>query len=97
MEKLSQQVEYVIHRGIMNEILLKKAIDFAINNNWEEAHAIVQDGNDFYSCWIHAVLHKLEGDNGNSRYWYVKAGKKFDSSDGIAELKAIKLEIEHGQ
>jgi hypothetical protein len=39
------------------------------------AHKIVQaDEADATSCWIHAVLHKIEGDIGNSRYWYRRAG-----------------------
>ena len=50
---------------------LVRAIDLALAGDWDGAHKIVQeDEEDATSCWIHAVLHKIEGDAGNSRYWY---------------------------
>ena len=50
---------------------LTRAVDLAIAGDWDGAHKIVQeDEEDATSCWIHAVLHKIEGDAGNSRYWY---------------------------
>ena len=58
----------------------------------EGAHKIVQeDEEDATSCWIHAVLHKIEGDAGNSRYWYRRAGQSYEAyPDAKAELAAIK-------
>ena len=55
---------------------LLKAIDLALANEWDAAHNIVQqyEGNDTAS-WIHAVLHKIEGDQTNSQYWYRRAGR----------------------
>ena len=44
--------------------------------HWDEAHNIVQDEPGQYACWIHALLHKLEGDNWNASYWYRQAGVK---------------------
>ena len=42
--------------------------------------------------WIHAVLHKIEGDVNNSRYWYSRCGLEVYESylDSTQELKAIK-------
>lgn len=55
---------------------LLKAIDFALENRWDESHQIVQQyEDDHLASWIHAVLHKIEGDLSNSRYWYRRAGK----------------------
>ena len=55
---------------------LLRAIDLALANQWEEAHNIVQlYEEDATASWIHAVLHKIEGDPGNSRYWYHRAGR----------------------
>ena len=49
------------------------------------------DEDDATSCWIHAVLHKIEGDAGNSRYWYRRAGQSYEAyPDAKAELAAIK-------
>ena len=43
--------------------------------NWNEAHSIVQDLHDPTGSWIHAHLHRKEGDLGNAGYWYRKAGQ----------------------
>ena len=59
----------------MKEDLLK-AIDLALAGEWDASHQIVQQfEDDATAAWIHAVLHKLEGDLANSRYWYRRAGK----------------------
>jgi hypothetical protein len=47
--------------------------------DWEKAHTIVQDIDDKKAAWVHAYLHRKEGDNGNARYWYSRAGKAFPS------------------
>lgn len=68
------------------------ACDLALAGDWDGAHAIVQrDEADRHSCWIHAVLHKIEGDAGNARYWYARAGQDFTAyADPRDELRAIK-------
>jgi hypothetical protein len=43
--------------------------------NWEKAHALIQDMEDKNAAWIHAYLHRKEGDNWNADYWYRRAGK----------------------
>jgi hypothetical protein len=45
-------------------------------DNWEQAHNIIQDVNDKTAAWIHAYLHRKEGDVWNANYWYTKAGKR---------------------
>lgn len=42
---------------------------------WNEAHSIIQDIEDKTAAWIHAYLHRKEGDIGNADYWYRRAGK----------------------
>lgn len=55
---------------------LLRAVDLALAENWDAAHSVVQEYEDnATAAWIHAVLHKVEGDLGNSRYWYRIAGK----------------------
>ena len=75
---------------------LKIAVQAALDGDWHKSHNIAQDySDDPTNCnlanWIHAVLHKIEGDVWNSKYWYARtAGKKFeDFSDANEELKAI--------
>ena len=53
-----------------------KALWHDAKNNWNEAHKLIQDFPDKNASWIHAYLHRKEGDIGNADYWYAKAGKK---------------------
>ena len=50
----------------MQELI--QAIDLALGDEWDQAHKIVQNIENKTAYWIHAVLHKIEGDRGNSMY-----------------------------
>ena len=78
---------------------LLNAIDAALAGHWDRAHKIVQADEDHrLACWIHAVLHKIEGDAGNSRYWYSRTTHSYDEfADVERELTAIKHEVERGR
>jgi len=43
--------------------------------DWNRSHEIIQDIEDKTAAWIHAYLHRKEGDIGNADYWYRRAGK----------------------
>jgi hypothetical protein len=43
--------------------------------DWEGAHATVQDLETPAAAWVHAYLHRREGDQSNARYWYARAAK----------------------
>jgi hypothetical protein len=80
----------------MNKEALLTAVQAALDGDWEQSHNIAQDYSDDVTNanmanWIHAVLHKIEGDVSNSNYWYARAhGKNYaDFSDATEELKAI--------
>lgn len=51
--------------------------------SWEGAHELVQRENDPASAWVHAYLHRKEGDLSNASYWYARAQQKIckDSID----------------
>ena len=70
---------------------LKIAVQAALDGDWDKSHHIAQSYSDISANWIHAVLHKIEGDVWNSKYWYARTnGKKFeDFSDANEELIAI--------
>ena len=74
---------------------LLQAVELALAGKWDAAHERVQQyEDDATAAWIHAVLHKLEGNLANSRYWYRRA----DRMDRIAEepraeLAAIQAEL----
>lgn len=78
----------------INDLLC--ALWYDAKHDWTAAHGIAQDIETQDGSWIHAYLHRKEGDESNARYWYSRAGKKFpkvslqEEWDGIAEtlLKA---------
>ena len=79
-----------------NKAQLKMAVEAALAGDWDKSHNIAQDYSDATANWIHAVLHKIEGDVWNSKYWYARTQglnsgtKKYeDFSDVNVELKAI--------
>lgn len=80
----------------MTKADLRRAIDAALAGQWHDAHGIVQaDEADPTACWIHAVLHKIEGDAGNARYWYQRAGRLDRvGDDPPSELAAIRDSLE---
>jgi hypothetical protein len=43
--------------------------------DWHAAHGVAQDLDDGTGAWIHAYLHRKEGDHGNAAYWYHRAGR----------------------
>jgi len=52
-----------------------KAWEAERNGDWNEAHRIVQEINTPEAAWIHAYLHRVEGDPGNAAYWYRRANR----------------------
>jgi hypothetical protein len=65
------------------------ALWWAAKGGWDEAHKIVQDEDDRNSAWVHAYLHRVEGDLGNAGYWYRRAGKTAASGSLDTEWEAI--------
>jgi hypothetical protein len=74
---------------------LLKAVELALAGEWDAAHNLVQQyEDDATAAWIHAVLHKVEGDLGNARYWYQRANQmKHFTDEPRAELAVIQAEI----
>lgn len=52
--------------------------------DWKAAHAMAQDIHDRTGSWIHAYLHRKEGDLGNAGYWYRRAGQPV-AHDSLAD------------
>lgn len=50
---------------------LREAVRLALDGDWQAAHEIAQKyEHDEDACWLHAVVHRIEGDLDNARYWY---------------------------
>jgi hypothetical protein len=71
---------------------LIKAVDLAIAGEWDAAHKAAQQlEGDATADWLHAVLHKIEGDHDNARYWYRRISHEYEEfGDPNAELGAIR-------
>ena len=52
------------------------ALWHAQKGDWDRAHKIVQDDDSREASWVHAYLHRVEGDLANAGYWYRRAGKE---------------------
>ena len=53
-----------------------RALWFAKKGQWDQAHDVVNDLPSTMGSWIHAHLHRIEGDLGNAGYWYARAGRR---------------------
>jgi hypothetical protein len=62
---------------------------WARKGNWEKAHQLAQDANSREGDWIHAYLHREEGDLGNAAYWYAQATQKTSDQDLLVEWEDI--------
>ena len=49
------------------------ALWWAAKGEWDKAHTVAQDDDSADAAWVHAYLHRVEGDLGNARYWYARA------------------------
>jgi len=74
--------------------LLLEAVAKALEGDWEGAHAMVQDPSeaDAAAAWIHAVVHRMEGDVSNARYWFARCGRflrpQLSTDDELREIAA---------
>lgn len=69
------------------------ALWYDAKGNWDTAHKLIQDIEDENASWIHAYLHRKEGDTGNADYWYRRAGKKRPSVSLEEEWQEIVKEL----
>lgn len=68
---------------------LGAALQHLDQGDWNAAHKIVQSDASATGCWVHAIVHVMEGDLDNARYWYGRAARVF-SADPVQELAAVK-------
>lgn len=66
---------------------------WAAKDNWDKAHGVVMDEGGKDCAWVHAYLHRLEGDIENARYWYREAGRPAPNGPPRAEWAAIAAEL----
>lgn len=71
------------------EAPLLRALWLGLRGEWDAAHRIVQAESGAEAAWVHAWLHRIEGDAANAGYWYRRAGKPAATGDTMAEGEAI--------
>ena len=83
----SLELRYAPRRDLRPPLV---ALWHAARGEWDAAHAIAQqqEGDPSHD-WVHAHLHRVEGDLGNAGYWYRRAGKPMPKGDLAAERDAI--------
>jgi hypothetical protein len=65
------------------------ALWWAAKGDWDKAHKIVMKEDDRDAAWVHAYLHRVEGDLDNAGYWYRQARRSKESGSLEAEWDAI--------
>jgi hypothetical protein len=74
---------------------LKKALAYLEAGDWQAAHAIAQEDSSSLGAWAHGMVHILEGDLWNARYWYGRARRDFPAEATlIRELAEFKRALE---
>jgi hypothetical protein len=65
------------------------ALWWAAKGDWTKAHAIAQDDGGVDAAWVHAYLHRVEGDLGNAGYWYRRACRPVATGSVEAEWEQM--------
>jgi hypothetical protein len=73
---------------------LASAVDLLARGAWQRAHEVVQKDKSVLASWLHGIVHTLEGDLDNARYWYDKAGRVFPGPAAVeAEIAAARAAL----
>jgi hypothetical protein len=74
--------------------LLGKALDLLAAGRWQPAHEIVQEDKSELAAWLHGIVHTLEGDLDNARYWYRRTSREFPGPEAVQrEIAAARLAL----
>jgi hypothetical protein len=74
---------------------LAKAVELLATGAWQEAHTIVQADTSTVAAWLHGIVHTLEGDLDNARYWYRRAARAFPGPGAVdAEIAAARRTLD---
>jgi len=73
---------------------LRRAVALALTGDWQAAHLIAQKyEDDDVASWIHAVVHRMEGDLANAGYWYRRVRRPLhedvSTADELREIEAL--------
>ncbi len=66
---------------------------YEAKGNWDQAHRVAQGEEDRRGAWVHAYLHRVEGDQTNAAYWYHRAGRPVAEVPLDEEWRTIVLSL----
>jgi hypothetical protein len=71
------------------------AVHLALGGDWQGAHLVAQEHEEEpLANWLHAVVHRMEGDVGNARYWYRRCGRALrEEVTPQAELRELEAAL----
>lgn len=76
---------------------LAKAVYHLEAGEWQAAHALVQKDASLLACWAHGIVHLIEGDLDNAKYWYRRARRPLPHGNtAAAEIAALKALVRQG-
>jgi len=70
-----------------------RALWLDARGDWEGAHTLAQEAGGRDGAWVHAYLHRKEGDEGNAGYWYSRAGRPHCTASLAEEWEQIAREL----
>lgn len=76
---------------------IMKVVQHLEAGEWQSAHALVQKDATPLGCWAHGLVHLIEGDLENAKYWYRRAHRPLPHGNtAAAEIAALKAMARHG-
>jgi len=77
---------------------LRRALDLLAAGDWQTAHGIVQEHKTELAAWLHGIVHTIEGDLDNARYWYRRTTREFPGPAAVQrEIAAARLALAEEQ
>ena len=78
----------------MEKAPIGKVVRYLETGEWKAAHLLVQKDASSLGCWAHGIVHLVEGDLDNAKYWYRRAHRALpDGNTASAEIAALKATL----
>ena len=82
---------------MMEKAPIGKVVRYLETGEWKAAHLLVQKDASSLGCWAHGIVHLIEGDLGNAKYWYRRAHRALHHENTAnAEIAALKATLTDG-
>jgi len=82
---------------MMEKAPLGKVVRYLETGEWKAAHLLVQKDASSLGCWAHGIVHLIEGDLDNAKYWYRRAHRALPHGNTAgAEIAALKATLTDG-